>query len=79
MCECALETRTTPQIIQHDKVLILEAEELIERWRRQYNTIRPHSRLGYRPAAPETVELRVPEIEESLSRIAVAKRVQAVT
>ena len=29
-----------------------EAEILIEMWRRQYNTIRPHSALGYRPPAP---------------------------
>jgi putative transposase len=26
---------------------------LIERWRCQYNTQRPHSALGYRPPAPE--------------------------
>ncbi len=31
-----------------------EAQVLIERWRRQYNTQRPHSALGYRPPAPET-------------------------
>jgi transposase InsO family protein len=30
-----------------------EAEVLIERWRRHYNTFRPHSALGYRPPAPE--------------------------
>ena len=30
-----------------------EARVLIEAWRRQYNTIRPHSSLGYRPPAPE--------------------------
>jgi transposase InsO family protein len=29
-----------------------EAELLIERWRKEYNTIRPHSSLGYRPPAP---------------------------
>ena len=29
-----------------------EAELLIEMWRRQYNTIRPHSALGYRPPTP---------------------------
>ena len=28
---------------------------LIEHWRQHYNTIRPHSSLGYRPPAPETV------------------------
>ena len=30
-----------------------EAQILIERWRVHYNTIRPHSALGYRPPAPE--------------------------
>jgi putative transposase len=29
-----------------------EAQILIERWRREYNTVRPHSALGYRPPAP---------------------------
>lgn len=33
-----------------------EAEILIEGWRKQYNKIRPHSSLGYRPPAPETIE-----------------------
>ena len=28
------------------------AKILIERWRREYNTVRPHSALGYRPPAP---------------------------
>jgi putative transposase len=28
---------------------ILEAQVVIEQWRRYYNTIRPHSALGYRP------------------------------
>jgi len=27
---------------------------LIERWRKAYNTVRPHSSLGYRPPAPES-------------------------
>jgi transposase InsO family protein len=31
-----------------------EAQVLVERWRRQYNTRRPHSALGDRPPAPET-------------------------
>jgi transposase InsO family protein len=35
---------------------LLEAQVLIEQWRRQYNQIRPHSSLGYQPPAPETVE-----------------------
>jgi transposase InsO family protein len=32
-----------------------EAEVLIEQWRRHFNTVRPHSALGYRPPAPEVV------------------------
>ena len=32
-----------------------EATVLLERWRQHYNTIRPHSSLGYRPPAPEAV------------------------
>ena len=28
---------------------------IIEGWRRHYNTTRPHSALGYRPPAPETI------------------------
>jgi transposase InsO family protein len=31
-----------------------EAETLIERWRRHYDTLRPHSALVSRPPAPET-------------------------
>lgn len=30
-----------------------EAQVLIEEWRREYNTLRPHSSLNYRPPAPE--------------------------
>ncbi|WP_233350149.1 transposase, partial [Henriciella mobilis] len=32
-----------------------EAKVLIETWRRHYNTARPHSSLGYRPPAPQTI------------------------
>jgi transposase InsO family protein len=32
-----------------------EAQVLVERWRRQYNRVRPHSALGYRPPAPLAV------------------------
>ncbi len=32
-----------------------EARVLIERWRNQYNHVRPHSSLGYRPPAPEAI------------------------
>lgn len=39
---------------------LLEAQILIEGWRREYNQIRPHSALGYRPPAPESQEIRPP-------------------
>ncbi len=32
-----------------------DAQILIEKWRRHYNTVRPQSALGYRPPAPETI------------------------
>jgi transposase InsO family protein len=34
------------------------ARVITERWRKHYNTIRPHSSLGYRPPAPETIIFR---------------------
>jgi transposase InsO family protein len=34
---------------------LLAAKVLVERWHREYNHIRPHSSLGYRPPAPETI------------------------
>jgi transposase InsO family protein len=32
-----------------------EAQIIIEKWRRHYNTQRPHSSLSYRPPAPEAI------------------------
>ena len=43
-----------------------EAQVIIERWRREYNTFRPHSALGYRPPAPETVQWPWPRDEKLL-------------
>jgi putative transposase len=34
---------------------LAEARIVIESWRQHYNTLRPHSSLGYRPPAPHTV------------------------
>ena len=34
---------------------LTEAKVLIEQWRREYNQVRPHSALGYRPPAPEAI------------------------
>lgn len=39
---------------------LLEAQVIIERWRRHYNGVRPHSSLGGRPPkAPETREINI--------------------
>jgi putative transposase len=35
---------------------LVEAQVLLERWRKHYNTVRPHSSLGYRLPAPETIQ-----------------------
>ncbi len=34
---------------------LIEAKILIEEWRKEYNQVRPHSALNYRPPAPETI------------------------
>jgi transposase InsO family protein len=34
---------------------VREARIVIEQWRVHYNTVRPHSALGYRPPAPESI------------------------
>ena len=39
---------------------LYEAKVLIERWRVHYNTIRPHSSLGYRPPASEAWHVEEP-------------------
>ena len=35
---------------------LLEARVIIEMWVKHYNTIRPHSSLGYKPPVPETLQ-----------------------
>ena len=47
---------------------LLEAKVLIERWRVRYNTVRPHSSLGYRPPAPEAIVPWTPAFGASLAR-----------
>ena len=34
---------------------LTEAKILIEQWRKEYNQVRPHSALNYRPPAPEVI------------------------
>jgi transposase InsO family protein len=45
---------------------LLEARVLIERWRVRYNTVRPHSSLGYRPPAPEAIAPWTPALGAAL-------------
>ena len=35
---------------------VREAQVLVARWPREYNTVRPHSALNYRPPAPEAIQ-----------------------
>lgn len=43
-----------------------EAKILIEQWRQHYNTVRPHSSLGYKPPAPETILPKVNLMGEAI-------------
>ncbi len=38
---------------------LTEAKILIEQWRKEYNQVRPHSALGYRPPAPEATMVKI--------------------
>ena len=41
-----------------------EAQIVIEQRRNQYNTIRPHSSIGYRPPAPQTSTGYQPNLDQ---------------
>jgi transposase InsO family protein len=45
---------------------LAEAKVLVEGWRKTYNHIRPHSALGYRPPAPQTIVPIPPNLMTSL-------------
>jgi transposase InsO family protein len=49
---------------------LMEAKVLIERWREHYNRFRPHSSLGYRPPAPEAVEIGMSGTDILMSGVA---------
>jgi putative transposase len=51
---------------------LLEAQVMIERWRREYNEVRPHSGLNYRPPAPEAYVM----FEEIASRVKIPSQSQ---
>ncbi|WP_048878951.1 IS3 family transposase, partial [Acidocella aminolytica] len=42
-----------------------EAQILIELWRNHYNTLRPHSALGYRPPAPQTIQPNIIHLDQA--------------
>jgi putative transposase len=46
-----------------------EAQVLIEMWRKHYNTVRPHSSLGYKPPAPTTVVIQPSQIQQTRLQI----------
>ena len=46
---------------------LLEAKVLIERWRAEYNTVRPHSSLGYKP--PVTGSSSAIEVQPRYARL----------
>lgn len=49
-----------------------EAQVLLEQWRREYNAVRPHSALGYRPPAPEVWSWAVRRAQTGALRMAPA-------
>ena len=51
---------------------LTEAQILVDRWRREYNQVRPHSALGYRPPAPETLEVGPPHPTPLADRMVLA-------
>ena len=36
---------------------LTEAEVLIKQWQQEYNQVRPHSSLGYKPPAPDAIRI----------------------
>ncbi len=49
-----------------------DVQVIIERWRREYNTFRPHSSLGYRPPAAEAF-FKTCNVQNSLEMISSPK------
>jgi transposase InsO family protein len=47
-----------------DLYSLKEAQVVVELWRNQYNSIRPHSSLGYRSPAPQTSTGLQPNLDQ---------------
>ena len=56
---------------------LAKGKVLIEAWRRHYNTILPHSSLGYRPPAPETATPPLPPSGSATLHFPAAMAVEA--
>ncbi len=56
-----------------------EARTVIEMWRREYNEIRPHSSLGYRPPAPRAVLPKEPAFAPLSPGMTIAKQLLELT
>ena len=52
---------TTIDILLQGEIVytLKEAKLPVEQWRIRYNTVPPHSLLGYRPPAPQAINLLV--------------------
>ena len=52
-----LEALTDVNVLLNGEIFVAcsEAEVMIESWRQHFNTVRPHSLLGYTPSAPDTI------------------------
>ncbi len=56
-----------------------EAKVLIEQWRCHYNTIRPHSALGYRPPTPEITQSQRVDLSCALMGLQTDRRFHQAT
>lgn len=46
---------------------LLEADVIINKWRHHYNTVRPHSSLGYKPPTPQVFMPNIREVDRLCS------------
>ena len=54
--QCSFNGKLRDELLDREIFTTLtEAKVLIEQWKQEYNQIRPHSSLGYRPPVPETI------------------------
>jgi putative transposase len=69
--EIAAKLRQAEVLIGQGKT-VAEAQVLIEDWRRHTKRVRPHSALGYRPPAPETMPVARSQVSSGAGAAALA-------